>query len=97
MDTITAKRLAEVRRRAEDLMMTVYELSEIIKGDTLSATDELLMNKNPDATPKLFLEYTVADNEHKHIANAYRHILVAVQELESSGQVRQDMKRGIQG
>ena len=89
-------KIAQVKNHAEDLMMELYALSEIKNGDKLTATDELLMNRDLNATPKLFLEYTVADSEQQHITNAYRHVIEALKELGAAENVRTDMKRGIQ-
>lgn len=95
MEKTSAGNPGGIRDRMESLLVEVCEFSKEKSADALTATDELLMNKDADKTPKLFLEYMVADREQRHVATACQYVIKAMNELEKAENVRRDMKRGL--
>ena len=95
MNEKNTNKIAQVKNHAGNLLMEVHALTEEKYSNTLTATDELLTNKNANAIPKLFLRYIVATNEEQHIKNAAQHIIEALKELEAAEKFRTDMQRDI--
>ena len=95
MNEKNTNKIAQVKNHAGNLLMEVHALTEEKYSNTLTATDELLTNKDANAIPKLFLRYIVATNEEQHVKNAVQHIIEALKELESAENVKTNMKQGI--